>query len=139
MRFWDTSALIPLMLEEPTTPILRAILAEDRHIVTSAFTVIEVASAIWRRRHAGLISVAAHQDADRQFADLSNAWTEIPVSIDVTRVALSVLSRHPLRSGDALQLGTALTAAGTSRDLAIVSTDKALIAAASAEGFPVLP
>lgn len=139
MKFWDTSALIPLMLEEPKTGVMRRLLADDPHILTSAFTVIEIASAIWRRRHAGELSIAAHHDADRQFADLSNVWTELPVSTDVIQATLSVLSRHPLRAGDAVQLGTAMVASGDARDIAIVTLDKAFIAAARSEGFPTLP
>lgn len=139
MKFWDTSALVPLLLEESSSGRMRAIFANDSGILTSAFSAIEISSAVWRRRHAGDISVAAHQEADELFADLSRTWTELPVSQDAVDSAVGVMSRHPLRAGDALQLGTALMAAGRARKFPFVTLDERLTAAARAEGFPVLP
>jgi len=139
VRFWDTSALIPLILAEDRSAEILGILNQDPFVVTSAYTVVEVTSAIWRRRHAGEISIAAHQDADRLFADLSQAWTEVPVSQVVIDHAVSLISRHPLRAADGLQLATAYVAAGATPMLPFVTIDKRLIAAASAEGFAVLP
>lgn len=136
MRFWDTSALIPLMIREPRSEDMRSILKSDPHIVTSAFTVVEIASAHWRRRHAGELSMSDHETAERNFAELSETWIEVPVSRDVLDAAVSVLSRHPLRAGDALQLGAARI---TANPLTFVTLDENLAAAARAEGFPVLP
>jgi uncharacterized protein len=139
MRFWDTSALVPLILDEPASARMRAVFAEDPNILTSAFTPIEIASAVWRRRHAGELSVAAHQEADALFADLSTSWVELPVSQDAIDAAMGAMSRHSLRAGDALQLGTAIVAAGSASKGHFVTLDDQLIAAARAEGFPVLP
>ena len=100
---------------------------------------MEIASALWRRRHADEVTVTAHQDADALFADLSTNWTELPVSQDVIDAAIGAMSRHPLRAGDALQLGTALVAAGDSMKPDFISLDEQLKAAARAEGFSVLP
>lgn len=66
-------------------------------------------------------------------------WTELAASQDAIDSAIGVMSRHPLRAGDALQLGTALLAAPSPRMLRFVTLDKDLNAAARAEGFPVLP
>ncbi len=139
MKFWDTSALIPLMIREPRSEEMRSILRSDAHIVTSAFTVIEVASAHWRRRHAGQLTMSAHEIAERNFAQLSETWIEVPVSQSVLDTAVSVLSRYVLRAGDALQLGAAKIAAGQERWFAFVCLDENLKAAARAEGFAVLP
>jgi predicted nucleic acid-binding protein len=139
MRFWDTSALVPLILDEPSSTRMRAIFAHDPDIVTSIFTAVEIASAVWRRRHANQMSLAAHQAADGLFAALSMTWTELEVSQDAIDNAIGAMSRYPLRAGDALQLGTALVAAGRADKLPFVSLDEDLKAAAHAEGFPVLP
>jgi hypothetical protein len=72
-------------------------------------------------------------------ADLAQTWTELPVSQLVINTAVSVLSRHRLRSGDALQLATAIVSAESHREIAFVALDVPLKAAARAEGFPVLP
>ncbi|HEY0371749.1 MAG TPA: type II toxin-antitoxin system VapC family toxin [Thermoanaerobaculia bacterium] len=139
MKFWDTSALVPLILAEPKSAEMRAIYGEDPTIVTSAFTAVEVGSAVWRRRHAHQISVDAHQDADVLFASLTTTWIEYPVVQDAIDAAIGVMSRHPLRAGDALQLGTALVAAGAARKPYFVTLDEDLGLAARSEGFPVLP
>jgi len=138
MMFWDTSALVPLILDEPTSLQMRAIFADDPEILTSAFTTIEIASAVWRRRHASELSLAAHQQTDELFAGLSTTWTELAVSQDAIDSANGAMSRHALRAGDALQLGTALLAAPSPRKLGFVTLDKELAAAARKEGFPVL-
>lgn len=139
MRFWDTSALVPLILDEPSSTRMRAIFADDPDILTSAFTTIEIASAVWRRRHAEQLPLAAHQEADELFATLSMTWTELAVSQDAIDSAIGTMSRQTLRAGDALQLGTALIAAGRASKLEFVTLDEDLKAAARAEGFPVLP
>ena len=139
MRFWDTSALVPLILDEPKTARMRTLFADDPDILTSAFTTIEIASAVWRRLHADQLPLSAHQEADELFAGLSMTWTELAVSQDAIDRAIGAMSRQPLRAGDALQLGTALVAAGQPGRLPFVTLDEDLAAAARAEGFPVLP
>ena len=138
MKFWDTSALVPLILDEPMSQRMRSVFGNDPEIVTSAFTSVEIASAVWRRRHAGKISVAAHQDADILFANLSTSWSEHPVTEDAIHAAIGAMSRHALRAGDALQLGAALVAAGDATKPYFVTLDEDLAAAARAEGFPVI-
>jgi len=139
MMFWDTSALVPLILEEQRSLQMRALFANDPDIVTSAFTTVEVASAIWRRRHANQLSLSAHQETEELFAEVSMTWTELAVSQDAIDGTIRAMSRHPLRAGDALQLGTALLIAAPAEKLPFVTLDEDLAAAAQAEGFPVLP
>jgi predicted nucleic acid-binding protein len=139
MRYWDTSALIPLTIREPRSEEMRLLASADPLIVTSVYTIVEVASAHWRRRHTGELTMAAHETAERNFAELSETWIEVPVSQGVLDAAISVLSRHNLRAGDALQLGAAHIASGQQPSLAFVTLDENLKAAARAEGFPVLP
>ena len=58
MRFWDTSALIPLTVEEAQSDRMRLLLEEDRSIAIAAITPLEIASVLWRRRHAGFGSTS---------------------------------------------------------------------------------
>jgi predicted nucleic acid-binding protein len=138
MRFWDTSAIVPLLITEPQSEAMRAALAEDPMIVTAAVTPIEITGALWRRRHRGELSVAAHHDAEVAFANLSRRWREVALSVLVTEAALRVLTRHLLRSLDAIQLASAIVAAGNPQHLPFVTLDKRLEAIARAEGFPGL-
>jgi predicted nucleic acid-binding protein len=58
---------------------------------------------------------------------------------DVIDSALDAVRRHPLRSLDALQLASAIVIRGSSAELAFVTLDIKLAAAARADGFAVLP
>jgi predicted nucleic acid-binding protein len=118
---------------------MRDTLSEDPTIATAEIAAVEIKSALWRRRHRGEVSVSAHHDADAIFADLSMRWREIVQSTAVTEAALRLLTRHPLKALDALQLASAIVLAPETALLHFVTLDKRLAAAARAEGFPVLP
>ena len=137
MRYWDSSALIPLLLEEPGSTGMMAALEDDPFVLTSAYATVEITSALWRRRHDGQMTLEVHQSADRVLADLAQTWVELKVSQTIINLAVDVLSRHRLRAGDALQLATAIDSAHA--NLTFVTLDEDLAAAARAEGFPVLP
>jgi len=139
MRYWDSSALVPLLVEEPRSADVIASLDEDPFVLTSVYATIEIASALWRRRHDGEMTLDEHQAVDRILADLSQTWIELPVSQQVIHSSVKLLSRHRLRSGDALQLATAIESARSHEDITFVTLDEDLKASAHAEGFPVLP
>jgi predicted nucleic acid-binding protein len=139
LRFWDSSAIVPLLVAESGSEAMRRLHAEDPEVVAAAITPLEVASALWRRRHRGELTLDAHQHAEHGFAILSRAWREVLYLPELTETARDLLSRHPMRSLDALQLASAIAAAGNVRDLVFVTLDDRLAAVAQAEGFPVLP
>jgi len=139
LLFWDTSALVPLLVREDRSADVRAVLRADSDVLTAAITSLEVTSALWRRRHAGILPLVDQERAERIFAQASTRWSEIAQSPEVMEGALRLLARHPLRSLDALQLASALIVAPAPALLPFVVLDKKLAAAARAEGFPVLP
>jgi uncharacterized protein with PIN domain len=139
MQFWDTSALIPLMIEEAASGLMRGFLAEDGAIGVSAITPLEITSTLWRRRHAGLLTIEAHHQADVIFAELSARWSLMAQNTLILRAALDVVTRHPLRTLDAMQLGAAMVMTDTPAFLTIVTLDQDLAAAARDEGFTVIP
>jgi len=140
MRFWDSSALVPLMIREISSEQMRNLLANDADIVVSVITPIEIQCALWRRRHHDELSVDQHAEAEEAFAKLSESWSEIDDILAARQVASDLIKRHVLRAADALQLAAALIAAGDNlRHLPFVTLDKDLADAARAEGFPVLP
>ena len=48
MKFWDTSALVPLVIDEATTEPMRRLLAADPAVVVWALSGVEVLSALGR-------------------------------------------------------------------------------------------
>lgn len=139
MRFWDSSALIPLMISEARSGDVERLLLEDADIVSAAIAPIEVTSAVWRRKHRNELTLDEIYQADRVFAELSRNWRSIEQYPDIVDRSLVLLSRHRLRTLDALQLATALVLVGNERSLPIVTLDQRLTTAARAEGFPTLP
>lgn len=49
MTFWDSSAIVPLLVSEERTPALQSFLNEDQTLLTWWATPVECASAIARR------------------------------------------------------------------------------------------
>ena len=139
MRFWDSSALVPLLLAESRSPLMNEMLLDDREIVAAAITPIEISSVLWRRRHAGILKLDAHTVADRRFASLTTRWWQVAQSERVIESALHLVTKHALRSLDALQLASAVAFASSPASLPFVTLDQDLAAAARAEGFPILP
>jgi hypothetical protein len=140
MRFWDSSALIPLLVHEEASDAMRSILSDDPRIAASVITPIEIESALWRRRHHDEMDAEQHMAAEEMFAELTASWSEIADIISAQRIALDLLSRHALRAADAIQLATAIVASdATAASLPFITLDRELGAAARAEGFAVLP
>jgi predicted nucleic acid-binding protein len=138
LRFWDSSALIPLILDELSSATVRVLMKDDPHIVASHLTPVEITSSLWRRRHHGKLPTAVHLEADAAFAEITRRWSAIAAPEAVER-AIDLLSRHPLRAADSVQLGSALIARERFGSLPFVTLDLELAAAARAEGFAVLP
>jgi uncharacterized protein len=137
VRYWDTSALVPLVVAEAETPSMRALLEEDQEIVTWALTSVEFASAIERRARQGELGPVVRRQA---LARLRQLWDEITSVEVVRRRALGVLARHELRAADAVQLGAALAIADEiGGPVAFVCLDARLADAADREGLHPLP
>jgi predicted nucleic acid-binding protein len=140
MRFWDSSAVVPLLLEEPSSGAIRSLLREDATMVTWRLTGTEVVSALWRRRRADELDEAARRSAEAALAILERRWTWVEDAAHVDRRARRLLATHPLRAADALQLAAALLACDERSDvLPFVTLDERLGEAARREGFPVMP
>lgn len=135
MRYWDASALLPLVVAEPSSDRLRR-LARGSDIVTWCLSSVEIGSALERRARAGALVGAERRLALDTLQELSAAWTEITAISAVRERALRLLAVHPLRAADALQLAAALVAAAdrpTGHEF--VCADERLADAAAREGY----
>jgi len=52
-RFWDTSVVIPLLVNEPATGPLLALLRDEEHMIVWGGMQVECVSALARRVHEG--------------------------------------------------------------------------------------
>jgi hypothetical protein len=140
MKFWDSSAIIPLCVDEVPTTRIKRLADEDSALVVWWTTPIECYAALARRRREGMLTATDEGQAQRVLSLLCDRWTEIEPSREIREVAMRVLRLHSLRAADSLQLAAALIwAHGHASGLVFVSLDQRLREAASLEGFSVLP
>lgn len=139
MRFWDSSALLPLLVDEAMGAQVRGWLREDTGILAWWATRVEIASVIARREREGLLSATEANAACAALQQIAGAWEEIAPSEIVRSAAQRLVRNHSLRAADSLQLAAAWIASGqVPAALEIVSLDERLNMAARREGFRVL-
>lgn len=138
MRYWDTSALVPLVIAETESERVRDWLREDSLIVTWAWTRVELVSAVERRARQGVITREQRRACIDRFESLAVQWDEVTDLLSVRSRAIPLLARYALRAADAAQLAAALLVAeGNPVSLRFLSLDERLAAAADLEGLIV--
>ena len=140
MKFWDSSAVIPLCFKEPVSSVIQELAEADSDIVVWWATRVECASALSRRLREGSIPLGAEPKAKAILSALSSAWSEVQPTELIRLRAERLLMVHPLRAADAFQLAAALTWAQESPvGLDVVCLDQTLRLAVAKEGFTVMP
>lgn len=138
MRYWDASALVPLIVSEPGSRWARSWLQEDDHVVTWVWTRTEITSAIERRAREGALTRGQRRTVLDRLRGFAAGWDEVIDVLSVRARANAVLARHPLRAADAGQLGAALLVSEQLSDpLVFHCLDQRLGDAAEREGLRV--
>ncbi|MBI3982026.1 MAG: type II toxin-antitoxin system VapC family toxin [Gemmatimonadetes bacterium] len=107
MRFFDASALVKRYVRERASTRVRRLLRRG-DVAVCRLSEVEVVAAFARLARDRAMSVAQRDRAVAAFAADLAAWTVVEIQPDVTKTARRLLLRHPLRAGDAIQLGAAL-------------------------------
>jgi uncharacterized protein len=138
VRFWDSSAVVPLLVEQAASSRASAWIAEDAAIVIWTLTPVEVVSGLRRLvREEALAEDLAHIVEARLHDVVVGSHVVVDVE-SVKSLAARLLRLHPLRAFDALQLGAALHwAEGIPRGHTLHTLDSRLALAARREGFVV--
>jgi uncharacterized protein len=139
VKFWDASAIMPLVVAEASTRRLQAIAARSSAMLVWWGSEVECVSAVARLERDGALGPQAVIVALKRLRQLSASWHEIDPSDAVREAAARFLRVHPLRAADALQLAAAFL--GSERrpaSLEMVTLDDRLATAARKEGFPVI-
>jgi predicted nucleic acid-binding protein len=139
VKYWDASAILPLLLEEPQTSQVQAVYDEDPALSIWCLTEVEVASALARRAREGFETEGLER-ARLELRRLLDRSTEINSVGQVRSRALRLLNTHALRAADAVQLSAALIFCEEQPEfLPFVCLDDRLRDAARREGFRVFP
>jgi predicted nucleic acid-binding protein len=139
MRFWDASAIVPLLLSETAAGRMLEHLETDPEMLVWWGTPVECTSALARREREGALAPAGVTEAAERLRRLAVAWQEVLPVDPVRTTAQRLLRVHPLRAADALQLAAAVVASEhDAASLPFVCLDDRLAEAAAREGFPVV-
>jgi predicted nucleic acid-binding protein len=138
VTFWDSSAVIPLLIDQDMSPRVVEWLSADSMMVLWTLTPVEVVSALWRlAREQSLEEDLAHR-AEARLGEIVEACQMIIDVEPVKTLASRLLHIHPLRAFDSLQLGAALHwAEGHPQGRTFHTLDRRLALAAQREGFVV--
>lgn len=136
MRFWDSSALVPLLVEEQSTERISQIFQEGEEMIVWWGTPVECASALSRVEREGYLTAHDSTISFKRLDALAASWIQIEPVDEIREIARRFLRVHPLRSADALQLAAAFVASEKRPDtLEVVTLDERLFLVAEREGF----
>jgi predicted nucleic acid-binding protein len=140
VRFWDASAIVPLLVAEARTAEVQALAASDPVMLVSWSTTVECASALARLERDEALEAPLVDEAFDRLHRLAEHWHEVDPVEAVRETAIRLLRVHPLRAADALQLAAAfIVSERRPASLEVVTLDERLAAAARKEGFLLTP
>ena len=149
--YLDSSAIVKYYVAEPGSSWTQRIIeartetGEWAHVLfVSQLALVEVIAAVEKRLRLGEITRHQRDVALARFAmDYKQRFDALGVEEAVLRRAIELVTHHPLRAYDAVQLATALVLAEVLRlsglsSLTFVSADARLCQAAEGEGLQVM-
>ena len=78
MRFWDSSAVIPLLVRQAASPQADRWLSDDHAIAIWTLTPVEVVSALRRLLREGILDERLAQQAEARAQQLARASHVVP-------------------------------------------------------------
>jgi predicted nucleic acid-binding protein len=138
VRFWDSSAVVPLLVEQAASSRASTWLSDDAGIVLWTLTPVEVVSALRRLVRERALEEAIALRAEDRLAEIIRV-SHLVVDVESVKWrAARLLRLHALLAFDALQLGAALHwAEGHPQERTLHTLDERLAVAAEREGFRV--
>lgn len=139
MNFWDSSAILPLLVSESTSEATRTYLDSQPEMAIWWATPVECMSALARKEREGRLNLSDMVIAQKNLNLIVQSCVGIDATGRVRGLAQKLLRRYPLRAADSLQLAAACVLAGdANEDYGFVCNDERLTIAASKEGFEIV-
>jgi uncharacterized protein len=137
LAFWDSSALVKLLIEERGTDVAVALWDGPARAVASRLCVPEMSAALAAAERGARLDPARGRVARTEWQRYLSALDLVEVSADVADRAAGLAAVHPLSGADAVHLASALVL--PARELVVATWDRRLSTAAAAEGLSVAP
>src|SRR5215470_12290347 len=134
--FWDSSAIVPLCCQQPQTKAARQAFRLFPRMVVWWATSVECKSALHRLEREHELTRQETQQSLEALEKHRQHWVDVTPLEELKTLAERLLSLHPLRAADCLQLASALIWCNRHpRGKSFVSSDERLLEAAEKEGF----
>jgi uncharacterized protein len=136
IAYFDTSAIVPVVVEEPTTRLCSRLWNESTRVVSVRLLYPEARAALARAQRMGRLTRSQLVTAVAELDSLLDEVDVIELGPDIARSAGELAQRYGLRGYDAVHLAAALAVADD--DLVLVTGDADIAAAATSAGIAVL-
>jgi predicted nucleic acid-binding protein len=137
VAYFDTSALVKLVVDEPGTPIAQRAWNDADVVVSGLLTYPEGRAALAAAQRRRRLTAQRHRAALDRFEEAWSALEVIEIAPMLARAAGDLADRLALRGYDGVHLATAFRAAGFGGVL--VTWDRELSRAALTVGLAVVP
>lgn len=131
--------MLAWLLAEPGGEGARQALAEAERVIASDLTLVECDRALNRAHAVGRLLEAQAAQLRSRLNATATEWILLRLDADVVARARRPFPREPIRTLDALHLASALAARTGVGELALLSLDQRIRAAALELGFDVRP
>lgn len=107
--YFDNSAVVPILIDEPTTQLCRQLWTEADRRVTARLTFVETAAALAMAERQHRITTPQQDAAWSNFVAIWADADVIELTTELTAVAAHLASSLALRAYDAVQCAAALS------------------------------
>lgn len=139
MIYAESSAVLAWLLGDEGGAEAGAALAEADGVVASDLTAVECERVLIRAWSTGLLTEAEAADHRAALARATARWTRLRIGADVVDRATRPFPVEPVRTLDALHLGTALLARSAAPGLRLLTLDHRVRENGERLGFEVRP
>jgi uncharacterized protein len=131
----DTSALVPLIVSEPTSPAAETLWDAAERLIATPLVRTEAHAALAQAHRMGRIEPGQLRQGLADLAMLSDQLDSLEITHDLAVAAGEVAERHRLRAYDAVHLAAALTLGDPT--VVFATGDRRLASAARDAGLAV--
>ena len=135
IAYFDTSAVIPLLIGEPSSATCTRVWNEATRSISVRLLYPEARAALARAERMGRITKRQHESAVAELEAIVTEIDHVEITAELARHAGHLAQAHQLRGYDAVHLAAAIAALDA--ELVIVTGDNDLAGAARSLGLPV--
>jgi predicted nucleic acid-binding protein len=133
IAYFDTSAFVPLLIEEPGTERAGTIWDQAERVVSVRLLRVEARAALAQAARLGRLNDEQLADAKRECDVIAAQLDLVDIDDELVDKAAALAEELALRADDAVHLAAALRV--FDQDLVLVAGDRALLAAAEEVGM----